>query len=154
MAKHQHDKNANELWEYFQKVIAWTREIFPNYRREMSNVPWGELYNQFKNKKFDSKKLEKEITKLMQDEDVTKKSGIYEYVLTRNEKYLNIRAFTDKQKREVYEKQKGVCAKCKKLFEIEEMEADHIKPWHEGGKTTSENCQMLCKQDNRTKSGK
>jgi len=34
------------------------------------------------------------------------------------------------------------------------MEADHIEPWHEGGKTTAENCQMLCKQDNRTKSGK
>ncbi len=153
MAKHQHDKDADELWKYFQKVIAWTREIFPNYRREMSNVPWGELYNQFKNKKFDPK-LEKEITKLMQDEDVTKKSGIYEYVLTRNEKYLNIRAFTDKQKREAYERQKGICKKCKKHFEIEEMEADHIKPWHEGGKTTAVNCQMLCKQDNRTKSGK
>ncbi len=90
----------------------------------------------------------------MQDEDVTKKSGIYEYVLTRNEKFLNIRAFTDKMKREAYERQKGICKKCKKYFEIEEMEADHIKPWHEGGKTISENCQMLCKQDNRTKSGK
>ena len=90
----------------------------------------------------------------MQDEDVTKKSGIYGYVLTRNEKFLNIRAFTDKMKREAYEKQKGICKKCKKLFEIEEMEADHIKPWHEGGKTVTENCQMLCKQDNRTKSGK
>jgi len=154
MAKHQHDKNAEDLWEYFQNVIAWTRKIFPNYRREMSNVPWGELYNEFKSKKFDSKKLEKEVAKLMQDEDVTKKSGIYEYVLTRNEKYLNIRAFTDKMKREAYERQKGICKKCKKHFEIEEMEADHIKPWHEGGKTTAGNCQMLCKQCNRTKSGK
>ncbi|MDZ4722496.1 MAG: DUF262 domain-containing protein [candidate division Zixibacteria bacterium] len=153
MAKHQHDKSADELWEYFQKVIAWTREIFTNYRREMSNVPWGDLYNQFKNKKCDSKKLEKEITELMQDEDVTKKSGIYEYVLTRNEKYLNIRAFTEKQKREAYERQKGICVKCKKHFEIEEMEADHIKPWHEGGKTVSKNCQMLCKDCNRRKSG-
>ncbi len=87
-------------------------------------------------------------------EDVTKKSGIYEYVLTRNERYLSIRAFTDKQKREAYEKQKGNCVKCKDHFEIGEMEADHIKPWHEGGKTTAENCQMLCKQDNRVKSGK
>ena len=159
MAKHQHDKNANELWEYFQNVVAWTREIFPNFRREMSNVPWGDLYNQFKNKKIDSKKLEKEITELMQDEDVTKKSGIYEYVLTRNEKFLNIRAFTDKMKREAYERQKGVCPHCKgenkkKKWEIEEMEADHITPWHEGGKTTAGNCQMLCKEHNRTKSGK
>ena len=153
MAKHQHNKSADELWEYFQKVIAWTRKVFPNYRREMSTVPWGELYNQFKDKTFDSTKLEKEITELMQDEDVTNKSGIYEYVLTRNEKFLNIRAFTDKMKREAYERQKGICLKCKEPFEIEAMEADHIKPWHEGGKTTAANCQMLCKQDNRTKSG-
>ena len=159
MAKHQHDKSADELWVYFQNVIAWVRDVFPNYRREMSNVPWGVLYNQFKDKKFDARKLEKEIAELMQDEDVTQKSGIYEYVLTKNEKFLNIRAFTDKMKREAYEKQKGICPHCKvenkkKKWEIEEMEADHIKPWHEGGKTTAENCQMLCKQDNRTKSGK
>ena len=154
MAKHQHDKNAEKLWQYFQDVIVWTRKAFPNYRREMGNVPWGELYNGFKNKKFDAKKLEKEITRLMQDEDVTKKSGIYEYVLTGKEKFLSIRAFTDKMKREAYERQKGICKKCKKHFEIEEMEADHIKPWHEGGKSVAGNCQMLCKQDNRTKSGK
>ena len=159
MAKHQHDQNAEELWQYFQNVIAWVRKIFTNYRREMGNVPWGELYNKFKDKKIDSKKLEKEITDLMQDEDVTKKSGIYEYVLTRNEKYLNIRVFTDKMKREAYERQKGICPHCKgenkkKKWEIKEMEADHIKPWHEGGKTISENCQLLCKNHNRTKSGK
>jgi 5-methylcytosine-specific restriction endonuclease McrA len=52
-----------------------------------------------------------------------------------------------------------IIAKCKgenkkKKWEIEEMEADHITPWHEGGKTTAENCQMLCKEHNRTKSGK
>lgn len=154
MAKHQHDKNAEKLWQYFQDVIAWARKVFPNYRREMSGVQWGELYNEFKDKKFNAAKLEEEVKELMQDEDVTKKSGIYPYVLTRNEKFLNIRAFTDKMKREAYERQKGICKKCKKHFEIEEMEADHIKPWHEGGKTVPENCQMLCKEDNRTKSGK
>ncbi len=154
MAKHQHKPNANELWLYFQSVINWVKATFTKYRKEMKGVPFGILYNEFKDKELDSKKLEKEITKLMQDEDVTKKSGIYQYVLTRNEKHLNIRAFTDKQKREAYERQKGICPKCKKFFEIEDMEADHIKPWHDGGKTTAENCQMLCKQDNRIKSGK
>jgi hypothetical protein len=39
-------------------------------------------------------------------------------------------------------------------FEIEEMEADHIKPWSKGGKTISINCQVLCLGCNRTKSGK
>ena len=154
MAKHQHGKNADELWEYFQDAIAWVRKIFTNYRHEMNSVEWGELYNEFKDKKLNASKLEAEIKELMQDEDVTKKSGIYPYVLTREERHLSIRAFTDKMKREAYERQKGICKKCKKHFEIEEMEADHIKPWHEGGKTVADNCQMLCKQDNRTKSGK
>ena len=154
MAKHQHDKNANELWEYFQSVIAWVRETFTNHRKEMVSVNWGELYNQFKGKKLDAKKLEAEIAELMQDEDVTKKSGVYPYVLTRQERHLSIRAFNDKMKREAYERQKGICSKCGEHFAIEEMEADHITPWHEGGKTIAENCQMLCKDDNRRKSGK
>ncbi|HTE48404.1 MAG TPA: DUF262 domain-containing protein [Candidatus Paceibacterota bacterium] len=154
MAKHQHDANADKLWNYFQDVIVWVRANFTNYRREMNSVQWGELYNKFKDKKLNASKLEAEIKELMQDEDVTKKSGIYPYVLTRHEKLLSIRAFTEKMKREAYERQKGICVKCKKHFEMEEMEADHITPWHEGGKTISKNCQMLCKEDNRTKSGK
>jgi len=159
MAKHQHDKNADKLWDYFQNVIEWVRVNFPNYRREMNSVGWGELYNEFKDKKLNDAKLETEIKELMQDEDVTKKSGIYPYVLTRQERYLSIRAFTEKMKREAYERQKGICPHCKaenkkKKWEIEEMEADHITPWHEGGKTNAENCQMLCKEHNRTKSGK
>ena len=120
----------------------------------MKGLDWGLFYNKFKDEEFDSAKLEIEITKLMQDEDVTKKSGIYEYLLTSDEKYLNIRAFSDKQKREAYERQNGICPKSGKHFEIEEMEADHITPWHLGGKTNSENCQMLCKEENRRKSGK
>ena len=159
MAKHQHDKKANELWDYFQDVIAWVRKTFPNYRKEMASVNWGELYNQFKKEKLNATKLEAEVKELMQDEDVTKKSGIYPYVLTRQERHLSIRAFNDKMRREAYERQKGICPHCngeskKKKWEIEEMEADHITPWHEGGKTTAENCQMLCKDDNRRKSGK
>jgi hypothetical protein len=153
MAKNQHKPNANELWLYFQSVINWIKVVFPKYRREMKGVDYGTLYNKFKDHQFDAKKLEEEITKLMQDEDVTKKSGIYEYVLTRNERYLSIRAFTDKQKRESYERQGGICPKCLQHYELNEMEADHITPWHEGGKSISDNCQMLCKLDNRLKSG-
>ncbi len=154
MATHQHIQNADELWQYFQNVIHWVRKIFPDYRKEMAGVNWGELYNQFENKKFDPEKLEEEIKKLMQDEDVTKKSGIYPYVLTQKDKYLSIRAFTPNMKREAYERQNGICLVCKNEFQIGDMEADHIDPWHEGGKTIAENCQMLCKEDNRRKSGK
>ena len=154
MAKHQHDSSADDLWIYFQNVINWVQAKFSIYRQEMRGVAWGKLYNQFKDKKLDSKKMEEEIATLMEDEDVENKKGIYEYILTREEKHLNLRAFSDKQKREAYERQKGKCIKCKEHFKIEEMEADHITPWSEGGKTIPQNCQMLCKEDNRRKSNK
>lgn len=152
MSKHQHDQNANELWLYFQSVINWVRLTFVKYRKEMKGVNWGKLYNQFKDTKFDTNKLEEEISRLMQDNDVTKKSGIYEYILTRDEKSLSIRAFDDNMKREAYERQTGICVKCEQQFDIENMAADHIIAWSKGGKTTSENCQMLCTRCNAIKS--
>ena len=154
MAKHQHDPNANELWLYFQAVIAWVQATFPHYRKEMKGVPWGELYNQFKSVPFDSKKLEDEVTRLMLDEDVERKQGIYSYLLNGKEKHLNIRAFSPAMRREAYERQKGICPDCKKHYELEGMEADHITPWHAGGKTSAANCQMLCLEDNRRKGGR
>ncbi len=154
MAKQQDKPNANELWLYFQTVINWVKVVFPNYRREMKSVAWGSLYNAHKGDESDPVKLEAEISRLMIDDDVTNKRGIYSYVLDGEEKNLSIRAFTDNQKRETYERQRGVCPECGEHFEIEEMEGDHITPWHAGGKTVADNCQMLCAEDNRRKSGK
>jgi hypothetical protein len=154
MADHQYDHNANELWLYFQRVIAWVQTIFPTYRKEMKGLPWGELYNEFGEAHLDTKKLEAEVALLMEDVEVTNKKGIYAYVLTGKEKYLNIRTFDDAQRREAYERQKGVCPICKQQFDIAEMEADHKTPWHLGGKTVPENCQMLCRKCNREKAGK
>ncbi len=154
MANHQHDPTAIELWNYFQTVIGWTKATFPNYRKEMKGISWGLLYNEFKDQKLDPKKLEQQVSELMKDEDISNKKGIYEYVLTGKERHLNIRAFTDNQKREAYERQKGICPVCTEHYEIGGMEADHITPWHLGGKTSADNCQMLCKDDNRRKSGK
>jgi hypothetical protein len=154
MSKNQHEPNATELWLYFQSVINWVKANFSKYRKEMKGVKWGFLYNKFKDEKYDAKKLEEQIAILMEDEDVGNKKGIYSYVLTGKEKHLNIRAFNAKQKREAYERQKGICVECKEHFELNEMEADHIDPWHSGGKTDAKNCQMLCREDNRRKSGK
>ncbi len=154
MAKNQHKTDAKELWLHFENVINWVKATFTNYRKEMKGIDWGTLYRDYKDESYDSKELEKQIAKLMEDEDVENKKGIYQYVLTREERHLNIRAFSEKQKREAYERQKGICKICKEKFEMEEMEADHIDPWHSGGKTIAENCQMLCKKDNRRKGGK
>lgn len=154
MGNHQHDANANELWLYFQSVIAWVKAVFPNYRKEMKGLDWGLWYNKLKNEKFDSEKLEEEVSRLMKDEDVTNRRGIYEYILFGDEKHLNIRQFKESDKRYAYEGQLGICVKCGEHFSFEEMEADHILPWSKGGKTDKDNCQMLCKQCNRRKSNK
>lgn len=152
MAERQFDPNANELWTYFQSVINWVNLTFPNYRKEMKGIAWGPLYNKFGKELLDTTNLESDVARLMQDEDVTRKSGIYEYVLSGNERALSIRAFTDNMKREAYEQQKGLCVVCGKHFGLSEMHADHITPWSKGGKTTADNCQMLCADDNRRKS--
>jgi hypothetical protein len=154
MSKHQHDANAVALWNYFQSVINWVKATFPKYRKEMKGVHWGPLYNQFGSKALGAAELEKQVAKLMADEDIERKSGIYSYLLDGDERHLNIRAFSPNMKREAYERQKGICVKCNKHFELDEMEGDHIKPWSEGGKTNAANCQMLCKDDNRRKSDK
>ena len=151
MSEHQRDSDCGVMWEYFQNVINWVQRIFPNYRSEMKHVQWGLYYNRHHEDKLDAKDLERQIEVLIDDDDVTSISGIYEYLLDGQEKHLNLRAFKPKEKRAAYERQNGKCARCGKEFAFEEMNADHITPWSKGGHTTSDNCQMLCKSCNRKK---
>lgn len=160
MATHQHDTDANELWQYFQDVIAWIKKLFPDYKKEMKWLDWWIFYNTYKNNSYNTNTLAWEVAKLMLDDDVTSKKWIYEYLLSWDEKYLSIRAFSDAQKRQVYESQKWMCPLCIKkwkdkqesYFEISQMEADHITPWSQWWKTDIANCQMLCRECNRRKS--
>ena len=156
MAAHQQDKNANELWFYYQSVINWVNMLFPEkyYRREMKGQPWGELYNKYHENDYDAEEFEAKIKVLIQDDEVQKHSGIYLYLFDHQEKYLNLRSFSPNQKLKKYEEQAGVCPSCNHHFDFKEMEGDHITPWSEGGKTTYENLQMLCKDCNRKKSNK
>lgn len=154
MARHQHEQNANILWNYFQGVINWVEATFKTKRKPMKSVDWGPLYDEYRDTQLDTDEIEKETKRLFEDDDVTKKSGIYPYILTRDERHLSIRAFTETMKQKAYELQDGECTMCKKRFDFSEMEGDHITPWHEGGRTIQENCQMLCKGCNRKKSGK
>ena len=160
MAKHQFNENADELWEHFDNVISWVRTNFKVVRPAMKSVAWGELYNKFKDEKLDPDEIEEKISKYYQikqnGETIQSLPGIYSYVLTNDEKYLNLRLFPEKMKQIAYDHQKGICPgfnkqKCGK-FEYDEMQADHIIPWSKNGETTQENCQMLCKDCNQTKS--
>ncbi len=154
MTLHQHDKDADELWTYYQKIISWINIIFPKYRKEMKGLDWGTFYNKYHGNKYNTTEFEKKIAKLMKDEDVTAKKGVYLYLLSGEERHLSVRTFDNRMKREAYERQKGICKKCKECFKIDEMEADHITPWSKDGKTDSKNCQMLCRDCNRRKSNK
>ena len=152
MAEHQNDPSAVQLWNYFRSVIDWVQAIFPKTRKEMKGLPWGLFYNQHgKRTDLDPKKLEAEIQRLMGDEDVTKKSGIYEYLLTGDERKLSIRAFDRRDSLAAYERQAHKCVYCGETFEFSEMHADHITPWSKGGKTVPDNCQMLCRDCNLKK---
>lgn len=155
MAIHQKDPNALALWQYFQSVITWVQATFKVKRiKLMKGQDWGVLYNQFGKEVLNADELEKQISDLISDDEVENKKGIYFYILTKNEKYLSLRTFSDSQKQKIYEQQQGVCKICQKQFELSQMEADHIIAWSKGGKTNLENCQMLCMPCNRNKSSK
>jgi hypothetical protein len=159
MSRHQHDATALELWNHFSSVINWAQSTFPHKRKELKRVDWGSLYEKHRSDKLDPVALELEVSRLIQDDEVDSKVGIYPYVLNRDPRHLSLRTFPDKIKREVYDAQDGVCASAACLkpghrFKLEEMEADHMAPWHAGGRTHRENCQMLCKACNRKKGGK
>lgn len=158
MAEHQKDPTAIELWNYFNSVINWVKATFPVKRKEMKFVDWGALYRAHHADKLDPKVLEAKIEALMLDEEVTRKAGVYAYVLNGNDRSLSLRGFPDRVKREAYTKQKGICANTAcpgagRAFKFEEMEADHIDPWHAGGRSVLSNCQMRCKACNRRKGG-
>lgn len=159
MAKHQHDKNANELWLYFQNVINWVVCIFgeKNYRKEMKGLNWGKLYNQYHNNQYDAAEIEKRVNELMANEEVTEKKGVYEYILSGEDENLacklSKRTFSNADKRTAYERQNGICPITGEKLPIEEMEADHIVPWWKGGTTTLDNLQMISKTANKRKGG-
>lgn len=156
MAEHQHDPNANNLWTYFQNVLNWAITNFDmkKFKTIMKGLDWAKFYDENSRKTLDVEAMAKRISMLMTDGEIQRKAGIIPYVLTGDERCLDLRSFPEKIKLAVWEKQKHVCPMCHKEFDYEFMEGDHIKPWCEGGRTVEENCQMLCRSCNRQKGGK
>ena len=103
MAKHKSDKDADELWQYFQDVINWIMKIFPQYYADMKGLDWCCLYNKYHKNTYNSSDMKDEVKRLHEDEDVQKPKGIYEYLLSRDfdpfaEKHLKIRVFSERDK--------------------------------------------------------
>lgn len=169
MSNHRTDTNINELKTYFNTVIEWVNATFTTVRSEMRVLEWNRLYELYHSKPYNKDVLNTRIEQLFDDEFVTDKKGIYEYVLggEQDKKLLNIRIFEKKDKQKAYDRQttdakaKGIsnCPECAKgtnanrtkIWKINEMEADHVQAWSKGGKTNLDNCEMLCSTHNRTK---
>lgn len=156
MARHQHDPNANNLWSYFQNVANWAITNFDlrHFRKIMKGLDWAGLYDRFHDHVLDTVELTGRISALMGDDEIQRQQGIIPYVLTGDERHLDLRGFSENVKLAVWERQGHICPLCGKEFGYEFMEGDHIIPWRAGGRTVPENCQMLCRECNRRKSGK
>ena len=156
MAQHQHDPNANNLWTYFQNVLNWAITNFEmkKFKKIMKGLDWALYYDNYHDKTLDTVEMGKRISTLMRDSEIQRQSGIIPYVLTGDERHLDLRAFPEDIKLAVWEQQGHICPLCGKEFDFEFMEGDHIKPWRDGGRTVIENCQMLCRDCNRHKSAK
>lgn len=169
MADHQHDENADALWQHFKTVIEWVQETFVDYKREMKGLDWGRLYDKYHTQSYDPSTISVQVQKLYGDPYVNNSKGIFEYILggSVDTQLLDIRVFDDATKRAVYAtqtaaaKSKGEsnCPYCAlghdahkdKIWEQTEMDADHVTAWSKGGATSIENCQMLCIPHNRAK---
>ncbi len=170
MAAHRYDNDITELKAYFVSVIDWITAVFDfNPEKEMCGLKWGELYERFHNTAYDPAAVESKVRELYESFYVKDKKGIYEYILDgcQNTKLLNVRVFDEPTKKTVYAQQTAAakaagesnCPLCAighdanhtKLWDLKDMDADHVTAWSKGGTTDIKNCQMLCKTHNRAK---
>ena len=172
MAKHRYDDNIDELKNHFDTVIDWVDSIFEYTGNEVCGLEWGRLYSEYHGNAYSKDTVTKRVEELLDDEQVTNKRGIFEYILGEesNTALLNVRVFDPKTIKRVYDRQtkeavaKGIsnCPLCavghdnnaKRIYRLNEMDADHVTAWSKGGATEESNCQMLCKTHNRAKGNK
>lgn len=172
MSEHRQEDNIREMQLYFDSVIEWVKNIFGSPRSEMKGLEWGELYEKYHAVSYNQVAIRKRVSELYADECVTRKRGIFEYVLggEQNPVLLEIRMFEKSDIKTLYERQTqqanadgtSNCPMCSqmensnrnRIYKLAEMDADHVSAWSKGGKTDISNCQLLCKTHNRMKGNK
>jgi HNH endonuclease len=172
MSKHRYATNINELKAYFTSVIDWISSVFSDVESEMRGLPWGEYYEKYHTNSYDPQAVHEKLQELYVDFFVKNRKGAYEYILDgcKDTKLLDIRIFDEVTKKTVYKKQtndaqtEGIsnCPLCsigsdnnaKRIYKLNEMDADHVTAWSNGGSTDISNCTMLCKTHNRAKGNK
>lgn len=173
MSLNRYSTDINQLVLYFNSVIDWASSIFSNIESEMKGLEWGRLYEEYHDQSYNQDNVAEEVSILYADSDVSRKSGIFEYVLSNKSpaliKLLSIRLFTETDKKSkyneqtIYSKKNKVsnCPVCRtdseyqhtdSIWKYDEMSGDHIVAWSKGGKSERENLQMLCKRHNSMKS--
>ncbi len=172
MSRHRYDNNITELKTYFNSVIDWISSVFEDVESEMRGLEWGKLYETYHNTAYDPAKVSQQVHSLLEDPYIRNRKGIFEYILggSVDTKLLDVRVFDEATKKAVYAKQtasaraKGVsnCPLCAigheanrtKIWNLSDMDADHVSAWSKGGATDIKTCQMLCKTHNRAKGNK
>ena len=138
----------------------------------MCGLEWGRLYEEYHRNAYDPNAIHEQVQELFDDPFIKNKKGVFEYILggCKNTQLLDIRFFTEDVKRKAYRHQTKD-AKMKKIsncplcaisnssnkaiiYDLKEMDADHVTAWSKGGSTDISNCEMLCKTHNRAKGNK
>lgn len=169
MALHRYDTSIDELKNHFDTVMDWIDSIFEYTGNEVCGLDWGRLYRLYHSNAYSKDEVTKRVDELLSDTQVENNRGIFEYILGGeiDTALLNVRVFDEKTKKIVYdnqtkaavEKGESNCPLCaighdnnaKRIYRLNEMDADHVTAWSKGGATNIENCQMLCKTHNRAK---
>lgn len=169
MSKHRYDNSIDELKVYFTSVIDWISSVFVDVENEMKGLEWGKLYEKYHNNSYNPQEVHDLVQKLLGDYYVKDRKNVFEYILggCTDTKLLNVRLFDDAIKSTKYKIQtkeaesNGVsnCPLCAlgndanktRIYKLNEMDADHVTAWSNGGATDISNCQMLCKTHNRAK---
>jgi len=172
MSQHRHDVKIDGLKLYFESVISWADGVFFGVENEMCGLEWGRLYETYHTTPYEKEKVWAKVQELYADPYVKNRKGIFEYVLggCTDTKLLDVRVFDEATKKAVYKQQRieakmnGIsnCPLCalghdstrSKIWELKDMDADHVTAWSKGGATDISNCQMLCKSHNRAKGNK
>jgi hypothetical protein len=172
MSSHRHNDNINELKTYFNTVINWASTVFKDVEKEMCGLEWGRLYETYHNTAYDPNEVSKTLKQLYSDAYVKNRKGVFEYILggCQDTKLLEVRVFDEATKKTIYAQQtakakasgESNCPLCAighdanktKIWDLKDMDADHVTAWSKGGATNAQNCQMLCKSHNRAKGNK
>lgn len=171
MSLHRADSSITEMKAYFDTVIDWASTTFPLVDSTMRGLNWGQLYRTYHRTAYNPAYVADRTRALLADSDITKHSAIYEFILggEKDVSLLNIRAFSANDRRTRYQEQTNAakkagtsnCPTCVTdteykhtdyLWDIKDMEGDHVVPWSKGGRTELSNLTMLCKHHNAMKS--